>query len=394
MISPVLPVYQRSKLAFEKGEGAYLYTSDGKKFLDFAAGIAVNSMGHCHPHVVTALKEQASKIWHISNLYTIPGLEKLAERLTSASFADTVFFCNSGTEAVECAIKMTRRYQDVTGNPERYRMIVFEGAFHGRTLASASAGDLNKCIKGFEPAVDGFDHVPFEDLAAVKQAIKAETAAIMIEPIQGEGGIRKTTPAFLQGLRQLADENGLLLVLDEVQCGMGRTGKIFAHEWYGIVPDIIATAKGIGAGFPLGACLATEKAASGMNTGSHGSTYGGNPLAMAVGNAVLDILLAPGFFAQIIQVGDYLDAKLNELANTYPSVIEQPIRGQGLMKGIKVKLENKIMVEALRDHGLLTAPASENVIRLLPPLIITEAQVDEAMEILDLVCAKESCEVA
>lgn len=386
MIPAVLPVYGRSKLAFERGEGVYLYSVEGKKYLDFAAGIAVNALGHCPPSVVAALKAQADKLWHVSNLYEIPGLKRLSERLIDATFADTVFFCNSGTEAVECAIKMVRKYHDDTGNPDRFHIITFRGAFHGRTLAAASASDREKCIEGFNPPVEGFDNIPFGDIEAVKAAITPSTAAIMIEPIQGEGGIRTASKAFLQQLRQLADEHGLLLVFDEIQCGMGRTGKLFAHEWAEVTPDIMTVAKGIGGGFPLGACFATEKAAIGMTLGTHGSTYGGNPLAMAVGNAMADVILADGFLAEVERLGQVLKARLEEVIARYPAVIEVPIRGEGLMIGLKVTPPNKEMVEKLRDLGLLTVPAGENVIRILPPLIITEAHIDEAVAILEQVC--------
>lgn len=384
-ISSVMPVYSRSKLAFERGEGAYLFDTHGKKYLDFAAGIAVNSLGHCHPHVVAALTEQAGKLWHVSNLYQIPGYTKLAERLTAASFADTVFFCNSGTEAVECGIKMIRKYHDDTGNPERYRIITFKGAFHGRTLAAASASDRDKCIEGFNPPVDGFDNIEFGSIALVRQAITKETAAILVEPIQGEGGIRVAPIEFLQQLRQIADEHGLLLFFDEVQCGMGRSGKLFAYEWSGITPDIMATAKGIGGGFPLGACFATEKAAIGMTYGTHGSTYGGNPLAMAVGNAIADIIINPAFLKEVARMGDVLWQRLERLVAAFPAVVES-VRGQGLMLGIKLLPPNKEFAEKLRERGLLTVPAGENVLRILPPLNISEAHIDEAMSVLEETC--------
>jgi acetylornithine/N-succinyldiaminopimelate aminotransferase len=384
-ISPVMPVYSRSKLAFARGEGAYLFDLEGKKYLDFAAGIAVNSLGHCHPHMVSALVDQANKLWHVSNLYEIPGYRKLAERLTAATFADTIFFCNSGTEAIECGIKMVRKYHDDTGNPGRYRIITFKGAFHGRTLAAASASDRDKCIEGFNPPVEGFDNIEFGNIELVRQAITAETAAILIEPIQGEGGIRVAPVEFLQALRKLADEYGLLLFFDEVQCGMGRTGKLFAYEWAGITPDLMATAKGIGGGFPLGACLATEKAAIGMTYGTHGSTYGGNPLAMAVGNAVADVILAPGFIAEVARLGEYLQQQLRQLIVRHPAVMEG-VRGTGLMLGIKLVVPNKEFAEKLRNHGLLSVPAGENVLRILPPLTITNAQIDEAITLIEQAC--------
>lgn len=386
MISAVLPVYNRSKLAFERGEGVYLYSVEGTRYLDFAAGIAVNALGYSHPALVSALKTQAEKLWHVSNLYEIPGLKRLSETLTAATFADTVFFCNSGTEAIECAIKMVRKYHDDTGNPDRYHIITFHGAFHGRTLAAASASDREKCIEGFNPPVEGFDNIPFGDIEAVKRAITPQTAAILIEPIQGEGGIRMAPIEFLQQLRELADTHGLLLVFDEIQCGMGRSGKLFAHEWSGISPDIMTAAKAIGGGFPLGACFATEKAAIGMTIGTHGSTYGGNPLGMAVGNAIADIIVNADFLQEVERIGNVLKTRLQTLADTYPTVITEPVRGQGLMLGLKVAPDNKEMVAKLREHNLLTVAAGENVIRLLPPLIITEAHIEEAILILTEVC--------
>ncbi len=303
MIAPVLPVYTRPDLVFERGEGAWLIAEDGTRYLDFTAGVAVNALGHAHPKLVEALTEQAKKVWHISNLFRIAGGERLAKRLTDATFADTVFFTNSGAEAMECAIKMARRYQFASGIPQKFRMITFEGAFHGRTLATISAGSSEKYIEGFEPRLPGFDRVPFGDLEAVKKAITLETGAIIVEPIQGEGGVRVPSRAFLRGLRELADEHGLLLIFDEVQTGVGRVGKLFAYEWAGVTPDIMAIAKGIGGGFPVGACLATEAAAKGMTAGSHGSTFGGNPLAMSVANAVLDVVLEQGFLDRVTKTG-------------------------------------------------------------------------------------------
>lgn len=384
-ISPVLPTYARADLTVERGEGVYLYDRRGQKYLDFASGIAVNSLGHCHPHLVEALERQAHLIWHCSNNYRIPDQERLAERLTEATFADSVFFTNSGAEAMECAIKMARRYQWAAGSPERYRIITFEGAFHGRTLATIAAAGQEKLLTGFGPPVEGFDHVPLGDMAAVRAAITRETAAILIEPIQGEGGIRPVPPSFLKELRTVADENGLLLVLDEIQTGVGRTGRLFAHEYSGITPDIMAVAKGIGGGFPLGACLATERAASAMTAGSHGSTYGGNPLAMAVGNAVLDVVLADGFLVNICQVADRLRTGLLKLAKTHDGIIEG-LRGMGLMLGLRLHMEPGAFVTAARSNGLLLAPAGDNVVRLLPPLIITEAHVDEALDVIDRTC--------
>lgn len=384
LVTAVLPVYNRSKLAFVRGEGMYLYTADGTRYLDFVAGIAVNGLGNANPHLVKALKEQAEKLWHVSNLYEIPGLSRLAERLVAASFADTAFFCNSGTEAVECGIKMVRKYHDTTGNPDKFHIITFSGAFHGRTLAAASASNRDKCIAGFEPAVEGFDSVEFGDVEAVKRAITPQTAAILVEPIQGEGGIRTAPEGFLQALRKIADDNGLLLFFDEIQCGMGRTGKLFASDYYSVKPDIMSVAKGIGGGFPLGACLATEKAAIGMTSGTHGSTYGGNPLAMAVGNAVLDIVLADGFLGEVAKKGKALKVMLQGMQSRYPHIIEE-VRGVGLILGIKIKDQHKNtdVVELFREHKFLTVAAAENVIRILPPLTLEQQHIDEAKAIME-----------
>lgn len=387
MTSAVLPTYARDELAFVGGEGAYLYAEDGRRYLDFAAGIAVNALGHAHPVLVAALKEQAEKLWHTSNLYRVPGQERLARRLVDATFADTVFFGNSGVEAIECALKIARRYHYARGDGGRFRTITFEGAFHGRTFAAMAAGGQAKYLEGFEPRLDGFDQVPFGDLAAVEAAITPATAAVLIEPIQGEGGIRPATPKFLQGLRRLCDAQGLLLIFDEVQTGVGRTGKLFAYEWSGIEPDIMAIAKGIGGGFPMGACLATERAASGMVIGSHGSTFGGNPLAMAVGNAVLDVVLAPDFLPRIERVANYLRQQLAALPSEYPDVYED-VRGQGLMLGLKLKPPNTEFVRELRTRGLLAVGAGGNVVRLLPPLIVHEDHVREAMGILSEAAAR------
>ena len=306
MIPALMPTYARANVAFERGEGAYLYASDGRRFLDFACGIGVTGLGHAHPHLVKALTEQGKKLWHCSNIFQIPGQQRLAERLVARSFADTVFFCNSGAEAIEGGIKLVRKYHDDSGHPERYRIITFHNGFHGRTLATIAAGGQEKHLKGFAPVVDGFDHVAYENLNEVRAAITAETAAILVEPVQGEGGLRAARPEFLKSLRQVCDEFGLLLFLDEVQCGMGRTGKLFAHEWTGIKPDVLSTAKALGGGFPIGALLATEKAAVGMTAGTHGSTFGGNPLAMAVANAVLDVMFADGFLDQVAEKGERL----------------------------------------------------------------------------------------
>ncbi len=380
-----MPTYQRAEIAFERGEGAYLYAVDGRRYLDFASGIAVTALGHAHPHLVAALTEQAKKVWHLSNLYTIPGQQRLAERLTAASFADSVFFCNSGAEAIECGLKLTRKYHDEAGAPERYRVITVEGAFHGRTLATIAAGGQEKHLKGFDPVVDGFDKVAFGNMNELRSAITRETAAILIEPVQGEGGMRPAPAEYLQALRKVADEYGLLLFFDEVQCGMGRTGKLFAHEWAGVAPDILATAKGIGGGFPMGACLATETVAKALTPGSHGSTFGGGPLATAVGNAVLDILLADGFLAKVERMGRLLREKVEALVKRHPRVLVD-VRGTGLMLGLKCIVPNTEMVNKLRDAGLLTVGAGDNVVRLLPPLIIEEGHVEEALSILDKVC--------
>lgn len=376
--SPIFETFARVPLAFERGEGAWLFTGDGERYLDFAAGIAVNALGHSHPHLVVALTEQAGKLWHVSNLYEIPAQTRLAERLVAASFADKVFFTNSGAEALECAIKTARRYHYVTGHPERFRTITFEGAFHGRTLATIAAGGQYKYLEGYGPKVDGFDQVPFGDLEALEKAITPETAAILIEPVQGEGGIRAVPVAMLKRMRELADEHGLLLIFDEVQCGVGRTGKLFAHEWAGIAPDLMAIAKGIGGGFPMGACLATDEAARGMTAGVHGTTFGGNPLAMAVGNAVLDVVLADGFLEEVQRKALLFKQGLAAVADEFPGVIED-IRGSGLMLGFKCAVPNKDVNNALRDQHLLAVTAGDNVIRLLPPLTVTDAEIHEAL---------------
>ncbi|ESR27411.1 Acetylornithine aminotransferase [Lutibaculum baratangense AMV1] len=362
-----------------------MFTADGQEYLDFAAGIAVNSLGHCHPHLVEALTEQARKVWHVSNLFEIPDQTRLGERLVAATFADHVFFCNSGAEALECAIKTARRYHYASGSPERYRIVTFEGAFHGRTMATIAAGGQPKYLEGFGPKLEGFDQVPFGDLKAVRQAVGPETAAILVEPVQGEGGLRPADPAFLRALREICDENGILLVLDEVQSGVGRTGKLFAYEWAGIEPDVMAIAKGIGGGFPLGACLATEEAAKGMQPGTHGTTFGGNPLAMAVGNAVLDVVLEPGFLQHVADIGLRLRQGLARLVDTHPDLLED-VRGTGLMLGLKARIPNKDLIAALRDQHFLAVAAGDNVVRLLPPLTIGQAEVDEALQKIDQAC--------
>ncbi len=378
-MSAVLATYARQDLVFERGEGVYLYTPAGEAYLDFGAGIAVNALGHAHPRLVAALTEQAGKLWHTSNLYSIAGQERLAERLCAATFADRVFFANSGAEAIECSIKMARRYHYAAGRPDRFRVLTFEGAFHGRTLATIAAGNQKKHMEGFGPKVDGFDCLPELDLALVEQAAGPGTAAVLIEPIQGEGGIRTASPAFLNGLRKLADEKGFLLILDEIQCGMGRTGKLFAHEWAGMTPDIMAIAKGIGGGFPIGACLATEQAAAGMTAGSHGSTFGGNPLAMAVGNAVLDEVLKPGFLEAVRSRALRLKQALAELPDTFPEVFEE-VRGQGLMLGLKCRLPIGDVIAAFAREKLLVVPGGDNVVRLLPPLIVSDDEIAVGLE--------------
>jgi len=372
-----MPTYARADLVFERGEGAWLFTPDGERYLDFGAGVAVTALGHAHPHLVEALKSQAEVLWHTSNLYRIAGQEKLADRLIEHSFADVAFFANSGAEALECAIKMARKYHSSNGSPGRYRVITFEGAFHGRTLATIAAGGQEKHLDGFGPVVDGFDQVPLGDLDAVKEAITDETAGILIEPIQGEGGIRTVPWAFLRDLRKLADDTGILLLLDEVQTGMGRTGRLFAYEWSGMTPDIMALAKGLGGGFPIGACLASAEAAKGMTAGTHGSTFGGNLLAMAVGNAVLDEMLKPGFLERVNEASLRLKQKLAGICDENSAVIKE-MRGEGLLLGLKCRIPNQDVAVALSNEKLLTVMAGENVVRFLPPLNITDEEIDDA----------------
>ena len=385
MISPVMPTYGAPDLAFERGEGVYLHGADGRRYLDFGCGIAVTGLGHCHPHLVAALKDQAARLWHCSNLFRIPEQYRLAERLCAASFADTAFFCNSGVEAIECGIKLVRKYHDETGNPDRWRIITCDGAFHGRTLTAISAAGNPKHLIGFAPEVPGFDHVAFDNLNELRAAVTDETAAILVEPVQGEGGIRTADSGFLAGLRAVCDEFGLLLFLDEVQTGLGRTGRLFAHQWSAAKPDLMAVAKGIGGGFPMGACLATEAAAVGMTAGAHGSTFGGNPLAMAVGNAVLDVVLADGFLDNARRMAEILRDRLDRMAARHPKVIES-VRGAGLLLGLKCVVANDQLIARLREAGLLTIPAADNVVRLLPPLIIDQGHVETALQILDGVC--------
>jgi acetylornithine/N-succinyldiaminopimelate aminotransferase len=385
--TPLYDTYARAPMRFERGEGVWLITESGERYLDFAAGVAVNSLGHAHPHLVETLKAQAEKLWHVSNLYQSPGQEKLGARLIANTFADKVFFTNSGAEALECAIKTARRYQYSKGHPEKFHIITFEGAFHGRTIATIAAGGQQKYIDGFGPKAPGFDQVPFEDMDALKAAITDATAGILLEPVQGEGGLRAFSPDFLRAVRALCDEKGLLLILDEVQCGVGRTGSLFAYQRIGITPDIMAVAKGIGGGFPMGACLATEEAASGMVAGTHGSTYGGNPLAMAVGNAVLDVVLADGFLEHVRDVALVFRQGLASLKDRFPDVIED-VRGEGLMIGIKAKIPAGDLLQAIRDEKLLGVMAGDNVIRLLPPLVTTAEDAREGLNRLEKAAEK------
>jgi acetylornithine/N-succinyldiaminopimelate aminotransferase len=388
VIPAVMPTYARAPLAFARGEGVYLYGTDGKRYLDFGSGIAVNALGHCHPHLVKALTEQANKLWHCSNTYVIPGQERLAKRLVDNTFADMVFFGNSGAEAVECGIKMIRKFHDASGTPDKYRIICATNAFHGRTLTTIFAGGQAKHIDGFGPAVDGFDHVAFGNLNETRAAVRPDTAAILVEPVQGEGGYRAAPEGYFAGLRRIADEFGLLLMYDEVQTGNGRSGKFYAYETFGVAPDIMATAKGLGSGFPLGACLATARAAKGMTAGTHGSTFGGNPLAMAVGNAVLDVLLAPGFLDRVAAMGKALIERLGALRRKHAAIFAE-VRGLGLMTGLRCveAVPCGDMVAKLREAGLLSVAAGENVVRLAPPLIIDATHIDEAAAIIDRVAA-------
>ena len=387
MTSALLPTYARIDLAFESGEGAWLTTTDGRRYLDFGGGIAVASLGYGHPHLIEALNTQGAKLWHTSNLFEIPQAERLARRLVEVSFADYVFFTNSGAEAVEGAIKTARKYQSASGHREKFRMITFQGAFHGRTLATIAAAGNPKYLEGFGPPVDGFDTVPFADIEAVKSAMGPQTGAILIEPIQGEGGIRVAPPRFLRELRELCDEHGLLLLFDEVQSGVGRTGKLFAYELYGVIPDIMAIAKGIGGGFPLGAFLSTREAAKGMTAGTHGTTFGGNPLAASIGNAVLDVVLAPGFLEHVRIMGLRLKQALAGLPERHPGIIAG-IRGEGLMQGIALHVPVNDFAAAARAEGVLVIPAAENVARLLPPLIIGEAEISEAITRFEAACLR------
>jgi acetylornithine/N-succinyldiaminopimelate aminotransferase len=387
--SHLLPTYARVDLAFERGEGVWLFATNGERYLDFTSGVAVNALGHAHPHLVAAVTEQANKLWHVSNLYQAPEAERVAQRLCDASFADVVFFCNSGAEAMECTIKMARKFHAANGAPERYRTITFEGAFHGRTLATLAAGGQKKYLDGFGPVVQGFDQVPFGDFEATKAAITPETAAILTEPIMGEGGVRVVEPPFLRALRELCDQNGLLLLFDEVQSGMGRTGELFAHQRVGVEPDIMALAKALGGGFPVGACLATREAAKGMTAGTHGSTFGGNPLAMSAANAVLDVMLEPGFLERVRRIALLFKQRLAEIKDRHPSIIAE-VRGEGLLVGLRAAVPVGDLVDAMRAENMITVAAGDNVVRLLPPLIINEQEIAEGIRRLDRACARLS----
>src|SRR6201993_1642396 len=390
--SHLLPVFARVDLAFERGEGAWLISTNGERYLDFTSGVAVNALGHAHPHLVKALQEQATKLWHMSNLFKSPDGEKLAAKLCEQSFADFVFFCNSGAEAMEGVIKVTRKHQAAKGHPERYRIITFEGAFHGRTLATLAATGAAKYLEGFGPPMDGFDQVPHGDLEAVKKAIGPHTAGILIEPVQGEGGGRSAPVSFFKALRELCDQHGLLLAFDEVQTGMGRTGELFAYKRLGVTPDVMSLAKALGGGFPIGACLATAEAASGMTPGSHGSTFGGNPLAIAAANAVLDVMLKPGFFEHVQKMSLLLKQKLASVVDRYPGVLSE-VRGEGLLIGVKAVVPSGDLVNALRDQKLLTVGAGDNVVRFLAPLIVNESEIDHSVQCLERACVDLSSKV-
>lgn len=389
MIPAVMPTYNRADFAIERGEGAYVFTTDGRRFLDFGAGIAVSSLGHAHPRLVKALQDQAAKLWHTSNLYQVPGQDYVADLLVANSFADSVFFCSSGAEANEGVLKCIRKFHSYNGHPEKYRVIVMEGAFHGRTLATLAAGGQEKHLNGFGPIVDGFDRVPFGNMNALRDAIGPETAAIHLEPIQGEGGIRVADTEFMKALRATADEFGILLTFDEVQTGIGRTGKLFAHQWAGIEPDAIAVAKGLGGGFPTGAILAKERVAQCLTAGSHGTTFGGNPLAMACAGAVLDEILADGFLPHVQEMGELLKSELEKVAADYPKLLGA-VNGRGLMLGLKSLIPNTEMAAKLTAGGLLTVGAGDNNIRFIPPLIIGPEQVHEAAGIVRAACAQLS----
>ena len=386
MNSHLLPAYARVDLAFERGEGVWLTATNGDRYLDFASGVAVNALGHSHPHVVEAITEQAQRVMHVSNLYRIPAGERLAARLCELSFADVVFFANSGAEAMEGVIKIVRKYQSANGHPERYRILTFEGSFHGRTLATLAAAKNKKHLDGFGPVMDGFDQVPVGDIEAVKRAIGPETAGILIEPVQGEGGVRVVAPSFAKALREICDARGLLLAFDEVQTGIGRLGEMFGYQKLGVTPDVMGLAKGLGAGFPIGACLATAEAAKGMTPGTHGSTFGGNPLAMAAGNAVLDVVTKPKFLEHVRDMALLFKQRLAEIKDRHPSVIAE-VRGEGLLMGLKCQVPNGDLIDALRAEKLLAVGAGDNVARLVPPLIVTDAEIAEAITRLDRACA-------
>ena len=384
-MSSILGTYSRKNISFTKGKGCYLFAENGDKYLDFVQGIAVNVLGHCHENLVKTIKEQSEKLWHVSNAFIIPEQEKLAKKLTDNTFADFVCFQNSGTEATEASIKIARKYFHKIGKPNKNRIITFQGAFHGRTLAALFAANNTKHIEGFGPKVDGFDQVPFADHETLKKIISKNTAAIMIETIMGEGGIKVVPDVCLKGLKDLCNEHDLLLILDEVQCGIGRTGHFFAFEKSGIVPDIVPIAKGIGGGFPLGACLVTKKVSVGMTPGTHGSTFGGNPLAMSIGNTVLDIIFGKDFLDNVKQKGEYFGQGLNKMKDKYPKIIEE-IRGMGLIKGLKMLVNNTEFIKKLMTHKMLAIKAEENVVRLFPPLIVGNKELDEAINIIDKVC--------
>jgi len=384
-MSSILGTYARRNISFKEGKGCYLFSSNGEKYLDFVQGIAVNVLGHCHEHLVNAIKEQSSKLWHVSNIFVIPEQEKLAKKLTENTFADFVCFQNSGSEATEAGIKIARKYFHTIGKPEKNRIITFEGAFHGRTLAALFAANNKKHIDGFGPKVEGFDQVPFADYEALKKTITKNTAAIMVETIMGEGGIKVLPDSFLKKLRKICDENELLLILDEVQCGIGRTGNFFAFESSGISPDIVPIAKGIGGGFPLGACLVSKKASVGMTPGTHGSTFGGNPLAMSVGNAVLDVVLEKDFLKRVREKSKYFYDGLSNLKKNYPKIISE-VRGVGFILGLKLLSDNNEFLERLMDNKMLAVKASENVIRLFPPLTVEKKEIDEALNKLEKTC--------
>jgi acetylornithine/N-succinyldiaminopimelate aminotransferase len=389
----LLPTYNRTDIAFVRGEGSYLFAEDGKRYLDFGAGIAVNAFGHAHPRMLRALTDQAGKLWHTSNLYRVPGQESLSQKLVAHTFADTCFFTNSGTEAIELAIKMARRCHFAGGHPERFHIITFEGAFHGRTYAAINAGGNEKYLEGFGPRMPGFIQLAAGDLDAVNEAIGPDTAAILIEPLQGESGVRAMAPDFLRGLRKLCDAHGLLLIFDEIQTGLGRTGKFFAYEGLGISPDIMTVAKALGGGFPVGAVLATAEAAKGMTVGTHGTTYGGNPLAMAVSNEAIDMILEPGFLDHVGKIANYLHQQLGGLIAAHPHIFEA-IRGQGLMIGLKMKTDAPAFIALARSNGLIVLPAGDNVVRMLPPLTLSEAEAREGINLLEKTASETEAQKA